>query len=160
MINPFEPSVVRSALDCLHSDAIPPAPTCVPVVGEFRLKRDVSGNCIYEQVGETDINEYINSFKDGCSLQSLLQRCALMPTEHKIRYLQQTSDGVSADLSGLPKDGTEAFIMLSKLNREHPEIMQRFAAGESFDSIIKDLIPKPEPTSEPTSESIPEGGNE
>lgn len=83
-----------------------------------------------------------------------------MPTEHKIRYLQQTSDGVSADLSGLPKDGTEAFIMLSKLNREHPEIMQRFSAGESFDSIIKDLIPTPEPTPSPEPTLTPEGGNE
>lgn len=157
MINPFEPTIIRSALD---SDVIPPAPICEPVVGEFRLKRDVSGNCLYEQVGEININEHINSFKDGCSLQSLLQRCALMPTEQKIRYLQQTSEGVSADLSNLPKDGTEAFIMLKKLNEQHPDIMQRFAAGESFDSIIKDLSSELEPT--PTPEPTPtlEGGNE
>ena len=157
MMNSNSTRVVRSALDVV---VIPSAPICNVVVGEFRLTRDENLNCKYKKVGEHNVNEYIGSFADGCSLRSLLQRCSLMPTEQKIRYLQQSADGLSADLTDIPKDGTEAFIMLSKLNREHPEIMQRFAAGESFDSIIKDLIPTPETAPETISETIPEGGNE
>ena len=34
MINPFKPTIIRSALD---SVVIPSAPTCVTVVGEFRF---------------------------------------------------------------------------------------------------------------------------
>lgn len=106
---------------------------------QYRLKRDGNGNCIYLEAGERDVDEYINSFALGCSLRSLLERCSLMPTYDKIRYLNQTEDGVGADLTNIPKDGTEAFIMIKELKETHPDVFERFSKGESFDSIIKSM---------------------
>ncbi len=108
---------------------------------EIRLKRDENMNCIYVKVGEKDVNEYINSFENGCSLKSILSRCQLMPIHDKVRYLQQTEVGVSADLTNIPKDATEAFIMLRDLKDKHPDLIDRFSKGESFDSIVKSLLP-------------------
>lgn len=114
---------------------------------QFRLKRDEHLNAIYEEVpgGDVDINQYINSFKNGCSLKAILDRCSLMPAREKIAYLQQTDQGYSADMSAMPKDGTEAQIMLAKLKAEHPEIVERIKNGESFDKILADMIPSAAP---------------
>ena len=113
-----------------------------PVIEEvIRLKRDDHMNCIYFKDGEKDVNEYINSFANGCSLKSILSRCQLMPIHDKVRYLQQTEVGVSADLTNIPNDATEAFIMLRDLKEKHPDLIDRFSKGESFDSIVKSLLP-------------------
>ena len=124
----------------LEPNVIPPAPTCNPIIDDYRLKRDSNLNISYEKVGEHNVDEYINSFKDSCSLQSLLSRCSLMTPEAKINYLQQTSDGFSADLSNLPKDGTEAFIMLQKLKTEYPDVVDRFSKGDSLETILNDIV--------------------
>lgn len=106
---------------------------------DIRLERDSNGNCIYKKHGEKNISNYIESFKNGCSLKAILDRCQLMPIHDKIAYLNQTENGVNADITNLPKDGTEAQIMLQRYKRENPEIAKRIAAGESFDKIIADM---------------------
>lgn len=138
---------------------VDPAPVGAEVEGEFRLSRDAKGNCIYTQVGERNVSEYIGSFKNGCALSSILDRIALMPAADKIRYLQQT-DGVGANLADMPKDGTEAFIMVQKLGRQYPQIFERVAKGESLDAVLNDIFkPKAEPT-EPKAEPTPKGDDE
>lgn len=103
----------------------------------YRLRRDENGNSIYTAVGEQNIKEYINSFKNGCSLQAMLERTQYMPLHEKIAYMQQTEDGYSADLTHIPTDGTEAYIMLDKLKREHPELVKRMGEGATFDEALK-----------------------
>lgn len=114
----------------------------VVVEDVYRLKRDENMNSIYVKVGEENITEYINSFANGCSLKAILDRIQLMPVHDKIRYLNQTEEGLSADMTAMPTDGTEAQIMLMKLKREHPEIVQRMNAGETFEKVITDLFGK------------------
>lgn len=122
---------------------------------QYRLTRDLKQNAIYTEVGELDVNEYVNSFEAGCSLQSILERVALLPARDKIAYLQQSNGGVSADLTSIPKDGTAAFILLNRVRDEHPDIYARFAAGESFETILKSILPNEEaaPASEAGAES-------
>lgn len=107
---------------------------------DFRLTRDNNCNCHYTDIGSRNIDEYVESFKNGCSLQSLLARCNLMPAKDKISYLQQNAGGVGADLTKLPKDLTEAFIQYGNIARENPELLKRLSAGESMDSIIKSIL--------------------
>lgn len=137
------PSFVKSRVRVVTVNIIDPDTVVhAPVIeDEIRLKRDENMNCIYMKVGEKNVNEYINSFANGCSLKSILDRCQLMPIHDKVRYLQQTDTGVSADLTNLPKDATEAFIMLRDLKEKHPDVLERFAKGESFDSIVKSFLP-------------------
>lgn len=105
---------------------------------QFRLKRDENYNSVYQKLPEKkNIRDYVNSFRTGCSLKAILDRCNLMPVHDKINYVNQTPDGFSADLSAMPKDGVEAQMMLIKLKTDHPDIVERFSCGESFDSILK-----------------------
>lgn len=108
---------------------------------EFRLVRDSKGNCSYVEVGERNISDYIASFANGCSLKSILDRCSLMPARDKIAYMNQREDGLGADLSSMPKDGTEAQIMIQKVKNLCPDYAERLKNGESFESLINDLLP-------------------
>lgn len=123
---------------------LPTAPHGCETVDVYRLKRDDHGNSIYTKVDEENIQQYINSFETGCSLKAILDRIQLMPVHDKVRYLQQSEEGQSADLTAMPTDGTEAQIMLMKLKREHPEIVERMNAGETFEKVITDLFGKKE----------------
>ena len=141
MISSSPSFVVSRARVCEVNIIDPNSVIHAPVIeDEIRLKRDENGNCIYIKVGEKNVNEYINSFVNGCSLKSILDRCQLMPIHDKVRYLQQNDSGVSADLTNLPKDATEAFIMLRDLKEKHPDVLDRFSKGESFDSIVKSFL--------------------
>lgn len=120
-----------------------PEPHGSPVQEQYRLTRDSHYNSIYEKVGSIDLREYINSFKTGCSLKSIIDRCQLLPVHDKIRYLQQREDGLSADLSKMPSDGFEARLMLQELRTKHPDIYARSANGESLDAILKSFVSDP-----------------
>lgn len=108
---------------------------------EFRLIRDSSGNCSYVECGSHNISEYVESFKNGCSLKAILDRCQLMPVRDKIAYLNQTDNGLSADLTCMPKDGTEAQIMLQRVKNLCPDFARRIRDGESFEKLVLELLP-------------------
>lgn len=131
--------IVRKPYDIVDA---PAPPFGEEVEEEYRLERDQHGNCIYTKVGEHNISDYVESFKTGCSLKAILDRCNLMPVRDKIAYLNQTEQGVSADMSSMPKDGTEAQIMLQKYKENYPEFASRIQAGESFDKIMSDFAEK------------------
>lgn len=139
---PYDPVVIR------------PAPRGDEVEKEYRLVRDSHGNCEYIEVGEKNIREYIESFKNGCSLKSILDRCQLMPIRDKVAYLNQTDVGVSADMTNMPKDGTEAQIMIAKVKAACPDFCKRMKEGESFEKILAELINVPK-ASESVSDSKP-----
>lgn len=128
---------------------------------EFRLVRDSNGNCSYIEVGERNISDYIASFANGCSLKSILDRCSLMPARDKIAYMNQREDGLGADLSAMPKDGTEAQIMIRKVKNLCPDYAERLRNGESFESLINQLLPHQEAAApESTKEAnVKEGEN-
>lgn len=127
-----------------YSSEFVPAPVGDLVEKEYRKITDSNFNAEYVEVGERNISEYINSFKNGCSLKAILDRCNLMPVHDKVRYLQQSPDGFSADMSQMPKDGTEARIMIQRLKAVCPDFAQRMRAGESFEKILLDYLPKSE----------------
>lgn len=156
-LNVTEITTVRRPYDPIVCD---PHPHGEDVEGEYRLSRDEKGNCVYTKVGERDISEYIGSFKNGCALSSILDRISLMPVNDKVRYLQQGTDGVGADLSNMPTDGTEAFIMVKKLGRQYPQIFERVANGESLDTVLNDIFKLTAEPSEPTAEPTPKGDDE
>lgn len=120
---------VRSTYDCglVEEDVI-------------RKRYDKDGNCYFEKVGTIKVQDNINSFKNGCALSSILERCKYMPIIDKVQYLAQTPDAVGADLVGMPKDLTEAFVLVNKEFKANPKIFERFRNGESFDSIVKDIL--------------------
>ncbi len=106
---------------------------------DYRLKRDEHYNSVYIEVGERNIVDYIGSFANGCSLKAIIDRCSLMPVHDKVRYLQQREEGLSADLSNMPKDGFEAYKMLFDYKQKYPDVYDRIAKGESIDKIFGDI---------------------
>lgn len=140
------------------SIVVPSAPSCCPTESVYRKKYDQNGNAYYVELDKPmQVNEYIESFKNGCSLVSLLQRCELMPVHDKVSYLQQRDSGVSADITNMPTDGTSAFIMLQQFKNDYPDIYQRVIKGESFDSILASFAKKPSDT-KPAEESVEKEG--
>lgn len=156
-LNVTEISTPRRPYDPVVCD---PHPYGDEVEAEFRLSRDEKGNCIYKKVGEKNVQEYIGSFANGCALSAILDRISLMPVNDKIRYLQQETEGVGADLSSMPTDGTEAFIMVKKLGRQYPQIFERVAKGESFDTVLNDIFKPTAAPTEPTPEPTLKGDDE
>lgn len=145
------------------SIVVSPAPKCSPIEPVYRKKYDQYGNAYYEELDRPmKVNEYIESFKNGCSLTSLLQRCELMPVHDKVSYLQQRESGVSADITNMPTDGTSAFIMLQKFKNDFPDIYQRVNKGESLDSILASFVKKPSETlsSEESKKTVEKEGTE
>lgn len=133
---------VRKFHEVPHKPIVPTQ----PVEKEFRLVRDSHGNCSYIEVGEKNVQDYIQSFTNGCSLKAILDRCSLLPTREKIAYLNQTDAGFSADLTHMPKDGTEAQILLSKVKKVCPDFASRLKNGESFEKILSEYVqPKQDP---------------
>lgn len=148
-VRSVETIVVRTALDPVVVD---PQPVGQDVEDVFRLTRDEKGNRIYTKVGEKNVREYIESFKNGCALSAILSRISLMPTRDKVSYLQQ-NEGVSADMSAMPTDGTAAFIQLQKYANEYPQVFERIAKGEDISTILADVFKQdaePPKTPEPT----------
>lgn len=154
MMNSTKITTIRKPYDPVVID---PTPAGDVVEAEFRLVRDEKGNCIYKKVGERNIDEYIGSFKNGCALSSILERINLMPVHDKVSYLQQTDGGFSADLSTMPTDGTEAFIMVKKLGAQYPQIFERVAKGESLDAVLSDIFKAKTSPAEPSPEPTPKG---
>lgn len=140
--------------------SVPSAPKCCPSESVYRKKYDQNGNAYYVELDKPmQVNEYIESFKNGCSLISLLQRCELMPVHDKVSYLQQRESGVSADISNMPTDGTSAFIMLQQFKKDYPDIYQRVNKGESLDSILASFAKKPSDT-KPAEKSVEKEGTQ
>lgn len=144
---PYDPVVCRVAP---HGD---------DVEIQYQLSRDANGNSIYTEKGKRDIRSYVASFEAGASLQAMLDRCSLMPVQERIAYLQQNQDGFSVDLTSMPKDGTEAQIMLAKINAVCPDFGARLRKGESFESLLAEYFPNKAETakSEPEKEVTDNG---
>lgn len=109
-----------------------------PIEKQFRVEEDKNGNAIYTEVkgGDRNVSEYVNSFKDGASLESMLDRISLLPTHEKIAYLNQVSNGLTGDTRVIPKDGTEAFMALKRAKTLLPNFDEYIRAGKSFNEIV------------------------
>lgn len=110
-----------------------------PVNKQYRKKYDTDGNPYYEEVGEVDISEYVNSFGNVASLDAILSRISYMPVSEKIKALNMRADGMEGDSRVIPKDGTDAFLLLKKYEDILPGISERLKNGESLDSILKSI---------------------
>lgn len=124
---------------CFDPVVVTPHPASKVVEEKYILKRDVNGTVTYKKTTEVDINQYINSFRNGCELSSILTRCALMPIRDKISYLNQVNSGYEADLSAIPTDLTDAIVRSNELKQSNPEIFNRLNSGESITDIITSL---------------------
>lgn len=138
LANVSDPKIVLKPYDPVEVSAVPFGED---EEKEYRLVRDSHGNCEYVEIGKKNISEYVESFKNGCSLKAILDRCSLMPIRDKIGYLNQTEQGVSADMSMMPKDGTEAQIMIQRVKQYCPDFAKRLKNGETFEKLLLELLP-------------------
>lgn len=113
--------------------------TNIRVNKQYRKKYDSDGNPYYEECGEVNISEYVNSFGNVASLDSILSRISYLPVSEKIKALSMRSDGMQGDSRAIPKDGTDAFLLLKKYEDILPGISERLKNGESLDSILKTI---------------------
>lgn len=124
---------------CFDPVVVTPHPASKSVEDKFILKRDVNGTVTYQKTAEVDINQYVNSFRNGCELSSILTRCALMPNRDKEAYLNQCMSGFEIDCTTVPTDLTDAIIKANELKKSNPDIFNRLNTGESITDIINSL---------------------
>lgn len=129
------------------------------VIGDFRKRYDEKGNSIYVRVGDIDIPEFVNSFAAGASLQCMLERYKLLPPRELLACINN-QQGISADLSDLPSDFTEAVIRANDFAISHPELSARVRAGESFENIVKSILESKLKESEVSSDGSTESSDE
>lgn len=104
----------------------------------YRKRYDINGNAVYvKQPDSLNVQEFINSFRNGCSLKSVLDRCSLMPVADKIAYLQQNNQSIGCDMTSFPKDGTEALILLNDMARKYPGFYAKVKECNSFNSAFE-----------------------
>lgn len=111
-----------------------------PVKQFFSLKRDENGNCIYKLRDEVNIQEDIDSYRDGCSLEQQLFRMNLMPVDQVVSSLCNVPT-VGADVSNIPTDLMEYLAMFDDLKSKIPDLETKLRTM-SFNDIVKSLIPK------------------
>lgn len=111
-----------------------------PEIIRFRKEYDKNGNAIYTESSRVDRKQYINSFRNNSSLDAVLSRISYLPIHDKISSLNVVNNTTYGDTSILPKDGTEAIMLVNKYKSVLPDISKRLEAGENVDSIIKDIF--------------------
>lgn len=129
-----------------------------PEIIRFRKEYDKNGNAIFTESSRVDRKNYINSFRNTSALDAVLSRISYMPIHEKISSLNMVNDTSYGDTSILPKDGTEAYILVNKYKSVLPDISKRIEGGESVDSIIKDIF-TPKKLENKESEVIEIGSN-
>lgn len=102
-----------------------------------RVKFHPDGRSYFYEVECTkDIKAYINSFKNGASLESMLERISLLPVNERIKYLNQHSGGLTGDITFLPKDGTEAYLCMKRAKSLLPDF-DDLVKNHSFNELIQ-----------------------
>lgn len=106
-------------------------------IQDLYRKEYKNGHTVYTKYGERNLREFVNSFRDGCSLKAILERNSLCAPHAMIQSVQNVQPGVSADISGMPKDGTAAYMMLANINQSYPGLLKDIHAGVSVDNVVK-----------------------
>lgn len=128
--------MIRKSFDPV---VVAPHPIGSDEIIKYKKERDKNGNAVYiERKERIKINNYVNSFRNGCSLANLLERCAFLPNKEKIIALDQVKS-IYADVYDFPTNFADAYSQAMTLKRENPEIFKRVEAGEDLKDIIKDL---------------------
>lgn len=102
----------------------------------YQRQREEGKEAKLVQVGETDLQDYIQSFADECDVNRIVERYANGDTA-----VLQRLQGVYCDVSGVPTDLTTAFETVSAARAYYetlPEAARREfgSLGKFLDSIV------------------------
>lgn len=102
----------------------------------YQRQCETGKEAILVQVGETDLQDYIQSFADECDVNRIVQRYANGDTS-----VLQRVQGVFTDVAGVPTDLTTAFETVAAARAYYeslPEAARREfgSLGKFLDSIV------------------------
>lgn len=120
----------------------------------FQRRCEIGKEATLVQVGESDLQDFIQSFADECDVSRIVQRYANGDTA-----VLQRVQGVYTDVSGVPTDLTTAFQTVSVARAYYeslPEAARREfgSLGKFLDSIV--TLPPDAEMLEPKKEEKPE----
>lgn len=119
-----------------RNDSRRPCPTGERKRGIYQRKRETGKAPTLVKVGETDLQDYIQSFADECDVNRIVERY----TNGDASVLQRVQ-GVYSDVAGVPTDLTTAFETVSAARAYYeslPEAARREfgSLGKFLDSIV------------------------
>lgn len=141
-----------------HSRFVSPAGSAVKSV--HVLRHTALGDKELVETGKTNVYEYIQSFKDECSLDKILARASADPS------VLQARQGVFVDSTGLPRTLAELMDVMSTAEKFYNDLQPaekaRYATFNDFlGNYIPDLVKTAQSQKKGASEPTPtpdEGG--
>ncbi len=122
----------RFPLSCSRPRVCTPVGNALEVV--HRLVRPPHGAPYLEEAGTQDLQSLIQSFKDECDIQKLVQRY-----EAGDFTVLQRVQGIYTDVSGMPENLTEAFSSLEIARNTFDSLPDdRKSLYDSFESFLAD----------------------
>ena len=85
-------------------------PAGSPIYKKWHYSRDENGVKHLEEVGERNIQDEINEYEQDCLIYNIIDRF----TKGDVTAIKQTSEGMYADIVGMPKNIHEVHKVQSK----------------------------------------------
>lgn len=94
---------------------------------------DLRGKACLEEVGQFDLQDHINSFRDDVDLQKIIARSVGDPS------VLQRVQGVYTDISGFPTNVHELHQFIKQAENAFDNLPEDARAGKTFDSFLADI---------------------
>lgn len=100
----------------------------------YQRSSDLRGKAILEEVGEIDLQDHINSFRDEVNIDRIVSR-AMNGDPTVLQRVQ----GTYADISGMPTNVHELNMMIKRSEDAFNKLPDEVKAGKSFDEYLSDI---------------------
>lgn len=119
---------------CSETPQTKAVPSGSRVKKRYMRSSDLRGKAILEEVGEIDLQDHINSFRDEVNIDRIVSRAA----NGDLSVLQRVQ-GTYADISGMPTNVHELNKLIKRSEEAFNKLPDELKAGKSFDEYLSDI---------------------
>ena len=115
-------------------------PATIPVSSGNRIQKqyirslNLQGKPILEEVGQIDLQDRINSFRQECDINRIVKRAA----EGDVDILHRTQ-GAFIDVSGVPNNVHDLHTLIQKSESVYNDLSEDLKQGRSFEDFLKNV---------------------
>lgn len=111
-----------------------PVPSGDRIQKQYIRSLDLKGKPILQEVGETDLQDRINSFRLECDINRIVKRAA----EGDVDILHRTQ-GAFIDVSGIPNNVHDLHTLIQKSESVYNDLSEDLKQGRSFEDFLKNV---------------------
>lgn len=104
------------------------------IVDKMSVVRADSGGSLLEKVGESNLHDYIQSFREEVDLKKIIERCMISGDVSMLQRVQ----GVYLDVTGMPADTRTAHDILNHSRQVYESLDSKVKAHyQGFDDFLE-----------------------